>query len=196
MNTELYLIRHGPLDVVPGTLVGTTDLALSEMSGSDENFVQICRHLEGIDVWFCSPLLRCHQTLEILQQQFDVGGDVSYDDRLREIDFGQWEMQSFAAINAAAPEYIEAWSRYTDFVFPAGEAVADFCERIRAMLELFKAHDAEKIAVITHGGVIRTMICLALGLSVRKYLLFDVQPASLTVLELFSRGGVLKGLNI
>ena len=196
MNTELYLIRHGPLDVVPGTLVGSTDLGLSEMSGADENFARIGRHLQEMDLWFCSPLSRCRETLEIVRQQFDIGWDVSYDDRLREIDFGQWEMQSFAAIKAAAPEYIEPWSRYTDFVFPGGEAVHDFCERIRAMLELFNTQDAEKIAVITHGGVIRTMICLALGLSVRKYLLFDVRPASLTVLELFSRGGVLKGLNI
>jgi len=196
MSTELYLIRHCPLDVVPGTLVGSTDLSLSELPEMEENFAQINRNLEGMDVWFCSPMLRCRQTLEILQQQFNIARDVNYDERLREIDFGRWEMQSFAAINAAAPEYIEPWSRYTDFVFPGGEAVCDFSERVGAMLELFKTHDAEKIAVITHGGVIRTMICLALGLSVRHYLLFDVQPASLTVLELFSQGGILKGLSI
>jgi hypothetical protein len=41
------------------------------------------------------------------------------------------------------------------------------------------------------------MICLALGLPPRSYLLFDVRPASLTVLELFPGGsGVLRGLNL
>jgi len=196
MATEVYLLRHGPLDVAPGTLVGSTDPALPVMDRREEHCLRTGRLLEGMDVWFCSPMLRCRQTLDQLRQQHGIGGDVCYDDRLREMDFGRWEMQSFAAISTADPEYVDSWSRYTDFVFPDGEAVADFCDRNRAMLDLFMTHDAEKIGVITHGGVIRTMICLSLGISVRNYLLFDVQPASLTILQLFSQGGVLKGLNI
>ena len=196
MTTELYLLRHSPLDVVPGTLVGATDLPLVEIDKDGVDFSGSIGHLEQVDLWFCSPMLRCRQTLGLVREQLGLDLRVCYDDRLREMDFGRWEMQRFSAINAVDPEYIAPWTRYTDFVFPDGEAVCDFCARVGAMLELFMDHDAEKIGVITHGGVIRTMICLALGLSVRNYLLFNVQPASLTVLELFSQGGVLKGLNI
>jgi len=196
MVTELYLLRHGSLNVVPGTLVGSTDLPLSDGNETEGYFVRSAGQLVDVELWFCSPMLRCRQTLDLLRQQTGPVGTVRYDDRLREIDFGRWEMRDFAAINAEYPEYVESWSRYMDFVFPGGEAVVDFCDRVEDMLELFMAHDAEKIGVITHGGVIRTMICLALGLSVRHYLLFDVQPASLTVLQLFSQGGVLKGLNV
>jgi alpha-ribazole phosphatase/probable phosphoglycerate mutase len=64
------------------------------------------------------------------------------------------------------------------------------------MLDFFNALPEAKIGVMTHGGVIRTMICLALGLDAKNYLLFDVRPASLTVLELFDQGGVLSGLNL
>ncbi|MCW5210022.1 histidine phosphatase family protein, partial [Desulfobulbus sp. US1] len=71
---------------------------------------------------------------------------------------------------------------------------------VEAMLAVFSGMETSAgtntVAVVTHGGVIRTMICLALGISPRNYLLFDVQPASLTVLDLFSEGGVLRGLNL
>jgi len=44
--------------------------------------------------------------------------------------------------------------------------------------------------------VIRSMICLALGLHPAKYLLFDVRPAALTVIDLHGARGVLTGLNL
>ena len=105
-------------------------------------------------------------------------------------------MQSFADIAAQDKGQLAAWNQYLDFVFPEGEAVADFIARVKGMLTIFSESEQKSIAFITHGGVIRTMVCLALGLSPRNYLLFDVQPVSLTVLELFSRGGVLRGLNL
>ncbi|MCW5211081.1 histidine phosphatase family protein, partial [Desulfobulbus sp. N3] len=129
-----------------------------------------------------------------------VGGEPVYDERLREIDFGRWELQTFADIAAQDEELLPAWNQYLDFTFPEGEAVAAFIQRVEAMLAVFSGMETSAgtntVAVVTHGGVIRTMICLALGISPRNYLLFDVQPASLTVLDLFSEGGVLRGLNL
>ncbi|MEA2114975.1 MAG: histidine phosphatase family protein [Thermodesulfobacteriota bacterium] len=194
MATQLYLLRHGSTDVEPGTLVGSTDVGLNGKGLA--RLAEFGRQLEDVEVWYCSPMLRTRQTLDELRRHISIRQEISYDDRLREIDFGRWEMLSFAGISKLDPDLIDSWTRHTDFVFPGGEAVAGFCERVETMLQLFMAHDAEKIAVITHGGVIRTLICLALGISVRNYLLFEVQPASLTVFELFDKGGVLKGLNL
>lgn len=194
MATQLYLLRHGSTDVKSGTLVGSTDVGLN--GKGLERLTGLSRQLEDIDAWYCSPMLRTRQTHDELQRHINIGQEIRYDDRLQEIDFGRWEMQSFTDISNADPDLIDSWTEYTDFVFPEGEAVGVFCERVETMLQLFMARDAEKIGVITHGGVIRTLICLSLGISVRNYLLFDVQPASLTVLELFDKGSVLKGLNL
>ncbi len=194
MVTQLYLLRHGPAAVESGLLVGSTDVGLN--GKGLVRLGSLNRQLADVDVWYCSPMLRARQTLASLRQHINIKQEILYDDRLREIDFGRWEMQSFADISRADPDLIDSWTDYTNFVFPEGEAVAAFCKRIETMLELFTARNRGKIGVITHGGVIRTLICLALGIPVRNYLLFDVQPASLTVLELFDDGGVLKGLNI
>lgn len=191
--TRLYLLRHGPTTAAKGCLVGSTDLPLSGQGLS--RLTSLLPHFQQIECWQCSPLCRTRQTLEQLRQQGCSINNPVYDERLREIDFGRWEMKTFAEIAAGDSARIEDWQRYTDFVFPGGEAVADFVRRINEILHMFTVMGGN-IGVVTHGGVIRTMICLALGVPVRNYLLFDVQPASLTIVDVFSEGGVLCGLNL
>ncbi len=194
MTTRLYLLRHGATAAAAGTLVGSTDLPLSGQSL--ERLTGVSEQLRQVDNWYCSPMLRTRQTLAILTEKGCTTDSIVYEPRLREIDFGKWEMKTFGEISRSDPDRIADWNRYLDFVFPQGESVQDFKQRIKEMLDMFTATDNDKIAVITHGGVIRTMICLTLGIPVRNYLLFDVQPASLTVLDLYSGGGILKGLNL
>jgi broad specificity phosphatase PhoE len=213
MPTRLFLLRHGPSSAPPGCFAGSSDVPLSGRGLA--RLENISAQLKDIDCWYCSPMLRTRQTLEYLQRKGCSAREPVSDERLREIDFGRWELQTFTDIAAQDKELLAAWNQqYLDFVFPEGEAVAAFIERVKAMLTLFSGMESntdtntntntdtgintgtDTVAVVTHGGVIRTMICLALGLSPRNYLLFDVQPASLTVLDLFSEGGVLRGLNL
>ncbi len=202
MPTRLFLLRHGPTSAQPGCFAGSSDVPLSGQGLA--RLDNIRAQLKDIDCWYCSPMLRTRQTLEYLQQKVCSTGEPLYDERLREIDFGRWELQTFADIAAKDEDQLAAWNQYLDFVFPEGEAVPTFIQRVEAMLAVFSGMETSvgtsirtnTVAVVTHGGVIRTMICLALGISPRNYLLFDVQPASLTVLDLFSEGGVLRGLNL
>lgn len=190
----MHLLRHSPTTAPPGCLLGSTDVPLSGEGLSRLNGL-IEPHLQTVERWHCSPMLRARQTLAHLREHGCPVRHPVEDERLREIDFGRWEMKTFAEIAAAEPTLIEAWQQHTDFVFPEGEAIADFVRRAEEMLKVFIGLGGS-IAAVTHGGVIRTMICLALGLPARNYLLFDVQPASLTILDLFPDGGVLRGLNL
>ncbi len=194
MATRLYLLRHGPTTASAGSFIGSTDVALS--GRGLERLPGLIPLLQEMDCWYCSPMLRTRQTVDVFRHNGCSIDEVLYDERLREIDFGRWERQTFAEIAAADPDLIDDWQEYEKFVFPRGEAVSDFSGRVREMLSTFMQSGHDRIGVMTHGGVIRTMICLALGISVRSYLLFDVQPASMTILELYSEGGILKGLNL
>jgi alpha-ribazole phosphatase/probable phosphoglycerate mutase len=138
-------------------------------------------------------MLRTRQTLELLQKH-GVAGEVSFDSRLREIDFGNWEMLTFAEISAQGAD-IDAWKEYYHFTFPEGESVAHFAERLQSFLDEIQSSSTEQMLVLTHGGVIRTLLCLILGLDIRDYLLFEVQYASWSTVALYSNGGVLTALN-
>jgi broad specificity phosphatase PhoE len=194
MATQLYLLRHGPSSAPVGSFVGSTDVPLS--GKGLERLSGLIPSLQEMDCWYCSPMLRTRRTVDELQRHGCQIKGIQIADGLREIDFGRWEQKTFAEITAADPDLMQVWQDYENFVFPRGEAVSDFNGRIQEMLETFMQSGHARIGVMTHGGVIRTMICLALGISVRNYLLFDVQPASLTILDLYSEGGVLKGLNL
>ena len=191
---QLYLIRHAPTTAPQGSLAGSSDLPLSGEGVA--RLASVSKKLTGVDSWFCSPMLRTRQTLEIIEQKGCTIDGVHYDNRLREMDFGRWELKTFADIAALEPDRVNDMENYLDFVFPQGERVADFIDRVQEMLQLFSASNNDRIAVVTHGGIIRTMICLALNICPSNYLLFTVDYASLSILEMYSRGGVLRGLNL
>jgi broad specificity phosphatase PhoE len=194
MTTHLHLLRHGPTAAPGGRFIGSTDVGLSGQGL--ERLSGAIGHLTNIDCWYASPMLRTRQTVDQLKQRGCAVKDVIYDARLQEIDFGRWEQKTFTEISVTDPTLIADWQEYESFSFPEGESVHNFIGRVREMLELFADSEHEHIAVMTHGGVIRTMISLALGISPGSYLLFDVQPASLTQLDLYDQGGVLRGLNL
>ncbi|WP_457574738.1 histidine phosphatase family protein [Desulfolithobacter sp.] len=194
MTVRLRLIRHGRSRAPEGVFVGSTDVELEP--GARKSLLRLRPVLDAHrGPVYVSPMRRTRQTLEEL-----VSGrpavQVLKDDRIREIDFGRWEMCSFAEIVRRDPGLMADWSEYVDFVFPGGEAVADFTARVGDFLAMVQSGPEREVVAITHGGVIRTMICLALGLPLRHYLLFDVQPGTMTELKLYSRGGILTGLNL
>ena len=197
LMVRLLLIRHAATAASENALLlGSTDAAASHSGLKQLGRMPALLEPYRPDRWYCSPMRRAVQTADMLRGLGAIEQHVQVDERLREIDFGRWEEKSFAEIEASDPGLIAAWSRYDDFVFPDGEAVAGFTGRVAAVLEMFRAAGEERIGIVTHGGVIRTMICLALGISARNYLLFPVQPAALTIIDLYPEGGVLTGLNV
>jgi alpha-ribazole phosphatase len=197
MRKRLLLIRHAAIEKAEGVLmVGATDVPAGSSGMRDlERLVGV---LSGFTpkMWFSSPLLRARQTVAQLRDFQALTQEVTFDERLREIDFGRWEMKSFPEIATSDPELIQGWAEYEAFTFPGGESVHAFCARVADFLADLRKAAPEEIAVVAHGGVIRTLICLALGLTPKKYLLFDVRPGRLAVLDLHEEGGVLSGLNL
>jgi alpha-ribazole phosphatase len=197
MGTRLLLIRHAAIEGAERTpLVGATDVPAAPQGLRD--LQRLAGVLSGFapQAWFCSPLLRARQTVAQLRQLRALTHEVTLDERLREIDFGRWEMKSFAEIAAMDRELIPGWAEYDTFTFPGGESVRAFGDRVAAFLADLRATAPGEMAVVAHGGVIRTLICLALGLSPKNYLLFDVRPGSLAVLDLYPEGAALTGLNL
>ncbi|WP_456387458.1 histidine phosphatase family protein [Desulfolithobacter sp.] len=194
MAVRMRLIRHGRTVAPEGVYVGSSDVALEP--GAKDMLQRLRPLLEShAGPVYVSPMRRTRETLEAVDPGW-APQQVRMDPRIREIDFGHWEMCSYADISRRDPELMDDWARYKGFVFPGGESVAGFTGRVRDFLAAVQQGEEREVVVITHAGVIRTMICLALGLAERHYLLFDVRPGTMTELLLYSQGGVLTGFNI
>jgi alpha-ribazole phosphatase len=195
MAKKLVMVRHGVLDIeYHGRFMGKTDVGLSAVGRKQS--LALAGPLGNLSEahFIVSPLRRTQETARIAlaaaKQSFDI------DPALREIDFGSWEGKTFDQISRADSLSVERWSNFdNDFVFPGGEAIASFIQRVRALAGRVADDPAQTVVVITHGGIIRFLICHYLGLEMRHYLLFDVQPASLSGITLYDRQGILNRLN-
>jgi uroporphyrin-III C-methyltransferase/precorrin-2 dehydrogenase/sirohydrochlorin ferrochelatase len=190
--TEVLLIRHGETgDEYRGRYVGRMDPPLSTIGV--EHAAALRRHAglaHAGAACLASPSLRARQTAAAAGFQADI------DEDLREIDFGHWEGLRFSEIAAADPDGVERWARLdAGFRFPGGESLAEFETRVRRLAERLAAGPPRKVVAVTHGGVIRALVCHWLGLPAETHLLLEVGPASVTRLRLSGNRGTLCALN-
>lgn len=191
-NKTVFLLRHGDTGR-QGCYIGSTDAPLSA-----EGALQIDRtagllQQKNIARVFSSPMRRCRESCERLE----LSCPREYHDSLREIDFGRWEGKRFAELVESDTPLVTAWAKDPEnFCFPGGESIAGFRQRVAACRELVLAAPEPRLLLVTHGGIIRHLLCLMLGLPEEKYLAFDVQPGSFCSLQVYSDGGVLTGFNL
>ncbi len=194
---QILLARHASTGrEYHGRFIGATDLPIgADGTVETPRLAEIIRPYSPA-VTFCSPFLRVRQTVELLAERLDLG-EIHVDYDLREIDFGRWEGLSFNEIAEGDSELVKRWSAWNpEFTFPEGEKVADFLERTRVLAAKLAAREEQTILIVAHGGVVRALLCHLLKLPPQHYLLFDVKPARLATIDLFSEGGVLSGLNL
>lgn len=189
---EIYLLRHGDTGLT-GKFVGSSDVGLSDKGRAQIAASALPLSSLGIERVFCSPLLRCRQSLELL----DLELPTTISDNLREIDFGHWERRTFQDIAIKYRSDIELWKNdYRGFAFPGGEAVAGFIQRVTEISDELREIPESKVLVVSHGGVIRHLLCLLLLLPFESYLAFDIKTGKYTSLDLFEGGAALTGLNL
>nr|VFJ60942.1 MAG: alpha-ribazole phosphatase [Candidatus Kentron sp. FW] len=126
----------------------------------------------------------------------EIGSTIRQDADLWEIDFGRWEGMSFPEIAATDPELVDEWARGDmDFCFPKGESIEIFRERVERAAARMRNCQEDILIVVAHGGVIRFLICYFLELPPQSYLMFEVNPGSITRIRLHDGHGALAGLN-
>ena len=195
MAQKLLLLRHGDVgEEYHDRYIGSTNVSMSEWGLQQVRTIGPWLRSQNIDRCYCSPMKRCKETAAIILEQ--TGVDYKIDPDLREIDFGQWEGLAFADIAQKFSDDVKRWSDFDmDFAFPGGERIGDCVGRIVGIADRLAEDPADTVLVCTHGGIIRLLICYFLGLEPWQYILFRVEHASVTTIELFGGAGLLCGLN-
>lgn len=146
---ELYLIRHTTPAVAPGICYGQADLDVTETFLEEASCIlqHLPRHISKV---FSSPLQRCRRLAEFLFPNRDI----YLDDRIKEINCGQWEMNPWDQIEAT---HLQLWmDNITEAVIPDGESYRQLYHRVVDFYHALPRH--EPVAVVTHGGVIRSLL--------------------------------------
>lgn len=155
---RLTLVRHTAVAVAPGICYGQRDVELA-MSFADE-WREIGRQIDAtrFDRVYSSPLSRCARLAAVI-----VGAEaVTFDERLRELHFGDWEMADWDSVFASAAG--KAWfADYVNAHCPNGEAFTDQIARMRAFFAELRARGDAEVLAFTHAGNLRAAMCLLAG---------------------------------
>ncbi|MCC7278374.1 MAG: alpha-ribazole phosphatase family protein [Chromatiaceae bacterium] len=138
---------------------------------------------EGVREWdgiVTSPLTRCADFARALSER--QGIPLRMDPRLAELDFGDWEGRTAAELMVADAEALgRFWADPVAHPPPGGEPLLTFQARVLAAWEeLVRQDRGDRTLVVSHGGVMRVILCQVRGYPLGRLLELDVGHASLT----------------
>jgi alpha-ribazole phosphatase len=194
--TRLLLVRHTqPKDEARGHCYGTLDIGLS--AHGEAHAQALARTLERIPLSaiYTSPRQRAVDTAAPLAAVLGLTSIV--DDALCEIDFGDFEGQSYDAIERSHPDLYRQWMETpTRVQFPGGESYAAL--RVRA-LEALNAirmrHNGGTVAVVSHGGVLRAMLAECLSIPDEAIFRIDQSYGAISIVDWIDTVPLVRLLN-
>ncbi|GEM48062.1 histidine phosphatase family protein [Deinococcus cellulosilyticus] len=197
--TEFWVIRHAETTWnAIRRYQGHTDVPLSEHGKLQVQ--ALADRLEGVrvDAIYSSDLTRSMDTARGVAAVMQGQPEIQTDDRLREIDVGELGGLYLPDIEVQHKAYLEAlgqdpWNTRR----PGGESMADLYERVsRSFFDLRDRHRGGRVMVVTHGGVVRVAVSLALGGELRDvWARLSIDNTSITRFVLHSGGGRLLSFN-
>ena len=108
----------------------------------------------GFAALYTSPLVRARETAEIVGAA--LGLEARVDDRLKEVDVGDWQGRYKEELARDDPDAWAAFGRAgEDFRFPGGESLAGQQKRVIAALVDITQHGELPALVVCHRGVVR-----------------------------------------
>ncbi|MBC8722743.1 alpha-ribazole phosphatase [Paraburkholderia sp. 31.1] len=154
---DIVLIRHPAVALEAGVCYGHSDVALAESAEVTSNALAVklaSLQVPAPRVLITSPLTRCAALATEIANDF--GCVVSHDERLKEMDFGEWEAQRWDTIDRAV---LDDWAANFEHARAhGGESVAQFVARVRAWFDAFAlTRELSPAYVVTHAGVMRAI---------------------------------------
>ncbi len=180
--TTLDLVRHGELEST-GLFCANPDEPLSEKGFQD--LISITKNKQW-DVLVSSPFERCRGFVKVLNKSQD-GCVVTFDNAFQEMDFGRWVGIPTKQIWQDEPEaFSQLWQSPENFIAPRGESMQAFSLRVKKGLKaLISRHENQSILLVTHAGVIRSILSIALDISPVSALKINVGYAQMLRLHCY-----------
>lgn len=167
----IYMIRHGQTDWnAELRMQGQKDIPLNatgkgQATGNGLALKAVLGDSVGDYDFVASPLSRTRETMERLRAAMDLD-PLAYrtDERLVELNFGDWEGHTLSDLERLWPDRLEARHRNKwDFIPPGAEA--ESYEILSWRVGSWMRSVTQPTVCVSHGGVMRSMLRLVGGLS-------------------------------
>ncbi len=162
----LYVIRHGQTSWnAQSRLQGQRDIPLNDIGRAQarkngQTLSRLLKQPQGFD-FVASPLVRASETMELIRVELGLPKTgFQFDERLKEVDFGDWEGRTRGGLLSEVPELL-TWREADGWNFrpPNGESYAQMSKRIAAWLNSV----GKDTVMVAHGGVLRILQVLIIN---------------------------------
>lgn len=179
---QITFVRHTAVDVEPGICYGRTDVDVKSSFAEEAAIVKTnieaftAEAGQDFDAVYRSPLTRCR-----LLADYCGYPDAIPDERLLEMNFGEWEMKRYDDIKD--PRLQQWFDDWINVSAPGGESFSDQMHRVSSFIDEMKQSGKRNILAFCHAGIIMNAMLLAGKAEIHT--VFSRQPAygSLTTLE-------------
>jgi alpha-ribazole phosphatase len=162
--SKILFIRH-PETGMAGTFCGHSNPELNERGRAQLAELIDTLGTEDIGAIYSSDLRRTQTAAISIAEAFAVDWHVR--PSLREIGFGEWEGLTWKDVERRDEAYSRRWiAEYPRLPAPDGESFRDFERRVLdevALLSATAEYKGRNIAVVTHAGVLRIVLCALQG---------------------------------
>ena len=181
---NIYLIRHGQCydscEKYYSEIKKTMDPPLTSIGVQQAKSLSLHLSYTTFDKIYSSDLIRSIQTSEILKA--GISTDIVLTKAFREIDMGFLDQQSWSDY----PDIYDQWKlHYDDIAYPGGENGQAVWNRCKEEMNKIIEENYDCIAIVCHGGTIRSILCGLLGIPQEKrfYFGFPIENCSISKIK-------------
>ena len=189
----IYLLRHGHSTANAKSILAGRDASVS-LSPRGIEQAQAVMHELGERKFakiYSSPMPRCLETLRPLAGKSKL--EIEKDDGLIEMEYGDWSGKKLLALSRKKM-WSEIQGRPSLVRFPNGESFLEMQGRALESVKSLAIPGAE-ILVCSHGDVIKAIVAGLVGLHLDNFQRLTIDPASITVIELFADSAQIRLMN-
>ncbi len=196
MKGVALLMRHGETAWNrEGRVMGRNPIELDEQGRAQVAASIPFARLMNPELIITSPLARARQSAEIIAA--GVGGvPVAEDPQLSEVQYGRWEGMVYDEL-LEDPEYLNYREHPLDAPTPGGETITQVQSRgVEAVRRAIADNNGRRILFVSHGDIIRTIVCHFMRLELAHFRRIRVDNAAFSGFQLMGDFAELKFLNL
>jgi probable phosphoglycerate mutase len=180
-NTEIVLLRHAHSTAnLKGILAGRDNkIGLSPRGKREAEDLVTVLSAYTFDAIYTSPLKRC---LETIAPYLKASGKSSIvEENIVEMEYGEWSGKPLVKL-ARLKLWASIQSRPSTVRFPGGESFSEMSLRANQAI-IDRSAGAERILVVSHGDVIKSVVAFHLGLPLDSFQRISIDPASISTIR-------------
>ncbi len=180
---RIFLIRHGR----QSSTLCNVNVPLAKEGERQAQLVGERLKNYDIGLLYSSKLIRAVQTAQIINES--LGVEYRQDDDLRELSFGDMEGIENNVLKQQYKDFFEESIKMEkDIPYPGGECSKDGYDRampvIKRIIKETEEINVNNIAIVTHGGLIRSILSGLVGEQFAKRLIFAKSLENCSITEI------------